>query len=161
MAAPRGQAGEPVGSAGGGGEGGTSSAIDVKLGALFEYAGGHGIPLYVLIDEYDNFANTVLVHRGREACESFTRGGGFYRNFFAALKAGTGEAGGLERLFITGVSPITMGRRHQRLQHRPQRHPEAGVQRSARLHRTGGARPADALPGAGAHSTRTWTRPWT
>ena len=48
-------------------------------------------------------------HRGREAYESFTHGGGFYRNFFAALKAGAGEAGGgLERLFITGVSPITM-----------------------------------------------------
>ena len=84
-------------------------AIDVKLGALFDYAGEYGIPLYILIDEYDNFANTVLVHRGREACESFTHGGGFYRNFFATLKAGAGEAGGgLERLFITGVSPITM-----------------------------------------------------
>ena len=84
-------------------------AIDGKLTALFKYAGEHGIPLYVLIDEYDNFANTVLVHRGREAYESFTHGGGFYRNFFATLKAGTGaEGGGLERLFITGVSPITM-----------------------------------------------------
>ena len=83
-------------------------AIDEKLNALFEYVTEQRIPLYLLIDEYDNFANTVLVHRGREACESFTHGGGFYRNFFAALKAGTGEAGGLERLFITGVSPITM-----------------------------------------------------
>ena len=83
-------------------------AIDGKLAELFKYAGEHGIPLYVLIDEYDNFANTVLAHRGREAYESFTHGGGFYRNFFAALKAGAGEAGGLERLFITGVSPITM-----------------------------------------------------
>ncbi len=83
-------------------------AIDGRLTELFAYAGEHGIPLYLLIDEYDNFANTVLVHRGREAYESFTHGGGFYRNFFAALKAGTGEAGGLERLFITGVSPITM-----------------------------------------------------
>ena len=83
--------------------------IDGRLTELFKYAGEHGIPLYVLIDEYDNFANTVLAHRGREAYESFTHGGGFYRNFFAALKAGTGEAGGgLERLFITGVSPITM-----------------------------------------------------
>ena len=27
--------------------------------------GDHGIPLYGLIDEYDNFANTVLAHRGR------------------------------------------------------------------------------------------------
>ena len=84
-------------------------AIDGKLTELFAYAGEHGIPLYLLIDEYDNFANTVLAHRGQEAYESFTHGGGFYRNFFAALKAGAGEAGGgLERLFITGVSPITM-----------------------------------------------------
>ncbi len=84
-------------------------AVDGRLGELFTYAGDHGIPLYGLIDEYDNFANTVLVHHGREAYESFTHGGGFYRNFFATLKAGAGESGGgLERLFITGVSPITM-----------------------------------------------------
>ena len=84
-------------------------AIDGRLQELFAYAGEHRIPLYVLIDEYDNFANSVLAHRGREAYESFTRGGGFYRNFFAALKAGAGEeGGGLDRLFVTGVSPITM-----------------------------------------------------
>ena len=86
----------------------SASSVDGKLNALFEYAGDRGIPLCVLIDEYDNFANTVLAHRGREAYESFTHGGGFYRNFFATLKAGAGETGGLERLFITGVSPITM-----------------------------------------------------
>ena len=86
----------------------SAPAIDGKLNALFEYAGDRGIPVCVLIDEYDNFANTVLAHRGREAYESFTHGGGFYRNFFATLKAGAGETGGLERLFITGVSPITM-----------------------------------------------------
>ena len=73
------------------------------------YAGEHGIPLYVLIDEYDNFANTVLAHHGEEAYQAFTHGGGFYRNFFATLKEGAGHSeGGLERLFITGVSPITM-----------------------------------------------------
>ncbi len=84
-------------------------AADGRLGELFAYAGDHGIPVYCLIDEYDNFANTVLAHHGREAYESFTHGGGFYRNFFATLKAGAGESGGgLERLFITGVSPITM-----------------------------------------------------
>ena len=84
-------------------------AVDRRLGELFAYAGDHDIPVYWLIDEYDNFANTVLAHHGREAYESFTHGGGFYRNFFATLKAGAGESGGgLERLFITGVSPITM-----------------------------------------------------
>ena len=83
-------------------------SIDGKLNQLFEYAGEHGIPLYVLIDEYDNFANTILAYRGAEAYHSFTNGGGFYRSFFATLKAGAGHGGGVERLFITGVSPITM-----------------------------------------------------
>ena len=84
-------------------------SIDAKLNELFLYAGDHGIPLYVLIDEYDNFANTILAYHGAEAYQSFTHGGGFYRNFFATLKDGAGHShGGLERMFITGVSPITM-----------------------------------------------------
>ncbi|MXY84171.1 MAG: AAA family ATPase [Gemmatimonadetes bacterium] len=84
-------------------------SIDAKLSELFLYAGDQGIPLYVLIDEYDNFANTVLAYHGTEAYQSFTHGGGFYRNFFATLKDGAGQSGGgLERMFITGVSPITM-----------------------------------------------------
>ena len=84
-------------------------SIDGKLNQLFQYAGDHGIALYMLIDEYDNFANTVLAHRGAETYRSFTHGGGFYRSFFATLKAGAERSdGGLERLFITGVSPITL-----------------------------------------------------
>ena len=67
-------------------------SIDGRLNELLDYAGEHGIPLYVLIDEYDNFANTILAHRGAKAYESFTHGGGFYRNFFATLKAGAGTA---------------------------------------------------------------------
>ena len=33
--------------------------ITDKLAELFHFAGEHGVPLYVLIDEYDNFANTL------------------------------------------------------------------------------------------------------
>ena len=84
-------------------------SITTKLSMLFRYVGDHGIPLYVLIDEYDNFANTVLAHHGAEAYHAFTHGGGFYRNFFATLKSGTDRSGGgIDRLFITGVSPVTM-----------------------------------------------------
>ena len=84
-------------------------SIAERLSELFRYAGDHDIPLYVLIDEYDNFANTVLAYHGAEAYHSFTHGGGFYRNFFAVLKGGAGRAGGgVERLFITGVSPVTL-----------------------------------------------------
>ena len=84
-------------------------SIATKLSMLFRYTGDHDIPLYVLIDEYDNFANTVLAYHGAEAYESFTHCGGFYRNFFATLKSGTSRSGGgIDRLFITGVSPVTM-----------------------------------------------------
>ena len=84
-------------------------SITEKLGELFRYTGDHDIPLYVLIDEYDNFANTVLAHHGADAYEDFTHGGGFFRNFFATLKGGTARSGGgIDRLFITGVSPVTM-----------------------------------------------------
>ncbi len=84
-------------------------SISSKLTELFRYVGDHGIPLYVLIDEYDNFANTVLAHHGTEAYQAFTHGGGFCRNFFATLKSGTDRGGGgIDRLFITGVSPVTM-----------------------------------------------------
>ncbi|MDE0217981.1 MAG: AAA family ATPase [Spirochaetaceae bacterium] len=84
-------------------------SITGRLGELFRYVGDHDIPLYVLIDEYDNFANTVLAHHGAEAYHSFTHGGGFFRSFFATLKGGTDRSGGgIDRLFITGVSPVTM-----------------------------------------------------
>ena len=43
------------------------AAVDGRLGELFTYAGDNAIPLYCLSDEYDNFANTVLAHHGREA----------------------------------------------------------------------------------------------
>ena len=78
-----------------------------KLAELFAFARRNGIRLYGLIDEYDNFANTILSEHGEEAYRTFTHGGGFYRNFFATLKAGT-EQGALRRLFVTGVSPITL-----------------------------------------------------
>ena len=80
-----------------------------KLNALFRDARKRDIRLFMLIDEYDNFTNTILAHEGTETYREFTQGGGFYRNFFAALKGGAGRSGGgLERLFITGVSPITL-----------------------------------------------------
>ncbi len=81
--------------------------INGKLDGLFCHAREEGIPICVLIDEYDNFANTILAHEGEAADHEFTHGGGFFRSFFATLKAGTAR-GGLERLFMTGVSPITL-----------------------------------------------------
>ena len=83
------------------------SSINTKLRKVFAIASERGVPLYVLIDEYDNLANAVLARHGEAAYHSLTRDDGFYRSFFATLKAGT-DAGALERLFVTGVSPLAM-----------------------------------------------------
>ena len=84
-----------------------SPTMGGRLDELFLQAERIGVRLYFLIDEYDNFANTILAGEGEAACRGVTHGSGFFTDFFATLKAGT-ESGNLERLFITGVSPVTM-----------------------------------------------------
>ena len=80
-----------------------------RLERLFRTADALGLALYLFIDEYDNFANNLLVREGRDKYQELTHGGGFFRHFFSVLKEGVGRTGGgLARLFITGVSPITM-----------------------------------------------------
>ena len=87
----------------------SAPSTQTKLAELFLYASTRDIRLFALIDEYDNFANTILAHHGADVYHELTHGSGFYRNFFAALKGGAGRSGGgLERLFVTGVSPITL-----------------------------------------------------
>ena len=78
-----------------------------RLNELFFHAEQLGVRLFLLIDEYDNFANTILAGEGLAAYNAITHGSGWFRDFFATLKEGT-ESGNLERLFITGVSPVTM-----------------------------------------------------
>jgi hypothetical protein len=80
-----------------------------QLRELFVRAADKNLKIYVLIDEYDNFANTILTAAGEHAYRELTHGAGFFRYFFNLLKGATsGRTSGLTRLFITGVSPITM-----------------------------------------------------
>jgi len=65
--------------------------------------------LYVIIDEYDNFANTILSESGEQEFQKLTHGEGFFRAFFNVLKWGTTDIDApISRLFMTGVSPITL-----------------------------------------------------
>jgi len=62
--------------------------------------------IYILIDEYDNFANAIL----GESMNSFKKilgKGGFVRSFYEVIKTAT-QTGIVQRVFITGVTPITM-----------------------------------------------------
>ena len=65
--------------------------------------------IYIIIDEYDNFSNTILSTSGSRAYENLTHGEGFFKAFFNFLKEGTtGSGAPISRLFITGVSPVTL-----------------------------------------------------
>ncbi|MDY0093470.1 MAG: AAA family ATPase, partial [Candidatus Vecturithrix sp.] len=85
------------------------SKTESQLRRIFLHAARENLKIYLLIDEYDNFANTILTTAGEQAYRELTHGAGFFRYFFNLLKGATsGRTSGLERLFITGVSPITM-----------------------------------------------------
>lgn len=69
-----------------------------------------GAKLYLFIDEYDNFANEVLMGggtRGRERYEALLYGDGVFKSLFKVIKGGAAGRG-LERVFITGVSPVVL-----------------------------------------------------
>ena len=66
-----------------------------------------GQQIYLFIDEYDHFTNSILASPSTEAAyKAQTHGTGAFREFFNALKGGSDSA--IKRLFITGVSPVTM-----------------------------------------------------
>jgi hypothetical protein len=62
--------------------------------------------IYLLIDEYDHFANQLMANQLSDFKEIVSKGG-FVRVFYETLKTAVGE-GLIERLFVTGVSPITL-----------------------------------------------------
>ena len=65
--------------------------------------------LYIIIDEYDNFTNTILAEYGQAAYDELCHGDGFFKDFFTRLKSATsGTDAPVTRLFIAGVSPVTM-----------------------------------------------------
>jgi len=64
--------------------------------------------LYLLIDEYDNFANDVLMTGRQQAFyEALLYGEGVLKQLFKGVKAAAGGQG-LDRVFITGVSPVVL-----------------------------------------------------
>ena len=62
--------------------------------------------IYILIDEYDQFANAILAHSMDDFLKMVGKGG-FVRSFYEVLKTAT-LSGVVQRMFITGVTPITL-----------------------------------------------------
>ena len=73
-----------------------------KLNYIGAKAKEWGVPMYLIVDEYDNFTNTVLNQHGEDKYTSLTHGEGFYRDIFKLFKPN------FERVLMLGVSPVTM-----------------------------------------------------
>ena len=76
--------------------------FEEKLELIFKAAKSHKYPLYLIVDEYDNFTNVILNERGEKVYHAITHADGFYRDVFKKFK------GNLERIFMMGVSPVTL-----------------------------------------------------
>ncbi len=73
-----------------------------KLNEITNESKRRELPLYLIIDEYDNFTNTILNEQGEAVYHAITHADGFYRDTFKRFK------GNFERIFMTGVSPVTL-----------------------------------------------------
>ena len=62
--------------------------------------------IYLLIDEYDQFANAILAYSMEDFLQIVGKGG-FVRSFYEVIKAAT-QTGVVQKMFITGVTPITL-----------------------------------------------------
>jgi hypothetical protein len=62
--------------------------------------------IYVIIDEYDHFANEILAFNFK-GFQTFVSRNGFVRKFYETIKTATGD-GIVEYFFGTGVTPITL-----------------------------------------------------
>jgi len=76
---------------------------------IFSYAEENSLELMILIDEYDNFSNKLLLRERSEYLGLVSEKTASFKQFFTTLKTATsGNNSPLKRIFITGVTPMTM-----------------------------------------------------
>jgi len=79
------------------------------LNDIFDYTQEKHLNLYIQIDEYDNFANRLFLNSREDYLNIVSKKTAPFKQFFTALKAGTtGNNAPIKRMFITGVTPMTM-----------------------------------------------------
>ncbi len=83
----------------------SSSNLQLLLNAILE---NNKLPrLYVIIDEYDNFANKLITDHKDQLYQDLTADDSFLKTFFKTLKEGR-KTGAIANVFITGILPITI-----------------------------------------------------
>ena len=79
------------------------------LDILFRKIESAKLKLFVIIDEYDHFANDLIAigsHQSKDFYHRMIEANGLVRDFYEILKIGTSTV--LDRIFITGISPVML-----------------------------------------------------
>ena len=85
-----------------------TKSVSANLDAFLFAIQQQNLPqLYVIIDEYDNFANQLVRANKDEQYQRLVADDSFFKTFFKTLKEGR-KTGAIANVFITGVLPITM-----------------------------------------------------
>ena len=85
----------------------TKEGAVAQLDFLYQECARVNQKIYLFIDEYDHFTNTILSDANSlNHYTDETHKTGYLRAFFNTVKSGTDSS--IERCFITGVSPVTM-----------------------------------------------------
>ncbi len=73
---------------------------------MTEFSAQRKEKIFVIIDEYDHFANELLSFQ-TDLFSRFVSKTGFVKKWFESIKRRTSTEGSVGRFFATGVSPIT------------------------------------------------------
>ncbi|MEM7536122.1 MAG: AAA family ATPase, partial [Chloroflexota bacterium] len=82
--------------------------VSDNLSTLTLHITTYNLPrLFVIIDEYDNFPNQLIVKNQTAIYDKLVDDGSFFKTFFKELKEGR-QTGAIENVFITGILPMTI-----------------------------------------------------
>ena len=88
---------------------GVEAVITIREALCGARSQGRDVPqLYLIIDEYDNFMNQLIVAKRDGDYEKLVSKTSFLKNFFKAVKAGIEEDGVIGKTYITGVLPVVL-----------------------------------------------------
>jgi hypothetical protein len=83
-----------------------NASVADNLSVIIDHIRGRRLPqMYVIIDEYDNFANQLVTGHKDLLYRQLTAEDGFFKSFFKALKEGR-ETNAIANVYMTGVLPI-------------------------------------------------------
>jgi len=86
------------------------SGVD-SFNILFEIIEPIKLKIFVVIDEYDHFANDLIAmgsHKGKDFYSQMVEANGLVRDFYEILKIGATNVAVIDRIFITGISPVML-----------------------------------------------------